>query len=101
MDKLFKAGEQILYVPDHVDGDLEHRDVQIGFVMFDQDPGADAVFCRYFYKRNGEAGVLRTVACSELTPTRLLVRTEPHMKQWQNPTHIEVTHKALTEGLLS
>jgi len=63
-----KRGTQIAYVPMHADGDLDHPDVEFGFITSVRD---DAAFCRYW--RKGQAGQLRTVANSELTPLDMLV----------------------------
>lgn len=64
---MLKSGTQIVYVPNHAEGDLNHYDCEIGFVMRDQKDGSDSVFCRYW--RKGLAGIeLRTKANSELTP---------------------------------
>ena len=68
IDQLY-TGCQIACVPDHADH-LNHPDVEYGFV-FKRGPDDDHVFCRYWSKR--EPHKLRTVANSELTPTRLLV----------------------------
>lgn len=67
--RTFAPGEQIAYVPAHADGDLNHPDVEFGFVV--GPAGEDAYFCRYW--RKGELGVLRTVANSESTPAHMLV----------------------------
>ena len=67
-----KQGTQIAYVPLHANGDLSHPDVQFGFVVSER---ADAHFCRYWI--TGVFGQeLRTLANSELTPTKLLVERE-------------------------
>lgn len=65
----FTQGQQIAYVPTHAEGDLQHPDVEFGFVFSDR--GGDSVFCRYW--RKGHLGQLRTVANSELTPRDMLV----------------------------
>ena len=69
MSTVFKNGEQIAYVPVHADGDLNHPDVEFGFVT--GPAGEDAYFCRYW--RKGEPGVLRTRANSESTSADMLV----------------------------
>ena len=60
-------GTQIVYVPDHADGDMEHPDCEFGFVT---SVGKDAAFCRYFFKESAGLGRTepRTVANSESTP---------------------------------
>jgi len=66
-----EIGTQIAYIPSHALGDAKHPDVQFGFVT------GEAVhlrghYCRYWAK--GAVGKqLRTLSCSELTPTHLLV----------------------------
>ena len=69
MSTAFKNGEQIAYVPLHANGDLNHSDVEFGFVV--RRSGEDAYFCRYW--RKNQLGVLRTVANSESTPADMLV----------------------------
>ena len=64
-----QVGDQIAYVPLHVDGDIDHPDVEFGFITgfnSDGDP-----FCRYWKK--GEIGTLRTTANSECTPKDMIV----------------------------
>ena len=63
-----KSGTQIAYIPLHAEGDINHPDVEFGFVVSER---GDAHFCRYW--RRGHLGELRTVANSELTPTDNLV----------------------------
>lgn len=63
-----KPGTQIAYIPLHAEGDINHPDVEFGFVVSER---GDAHFCRYW--RRGHLGELRTVANSELTPTDNLV----------------------------
>jgi len=63
-----KPGTQIAYIPLHAEGDINHPDVEFGFVVSER---GDAHFCRYW--RKGHLGELRTVANSELTPTNNLV----------------------------
>lgn len=65
---IYARGKQVVYVPEHAGGDLDHPAVEDGFVT--SDPGGDAVFCRYWSKYS--PGELRTKAGSELTPTSLL-----------------------------
>lgn len=67
--RTFSLGEQIAYVPIHANGDLNHPDVEFGFVV--RQSGEDGYYCRYW--RKGELGVLRTVANSELTSVDDLV----------------------------
>jgi hypothetical protein len=65
-----KRGTQIAYIPMHANGDINHPDVEFGFVTtFEPDKGF--AFCRYW--RKGEPGVLRTLANSECTPSGMLI----------------------------
>lgn len=64
-----KRGTQIIYVPGHADGDINHPDCERGFVITDNGGSA---FCRYFSK-NTLIGNLRTIANSELTPKDCLI----------------------------
>jgi hypothetical protein len=64
-----KVGDQIAYVPTHANGDINHPDVQFGFVTGFNSQGDP--FCRYW--RKGQVGVLRTTANSECTPIDMIV----------------------------
>lgn len=65
-----QRGTQIAYVPSHAEGNINHPDVEFGFVTSVRpsilEPKVTLVFCRYW--RKGELGVLRTTAGSESTP---------------------------------
>jgi hypothetical protein len=65
-------GTQIAYIPKHSQGNINHGDVQFGFVTTKSSNGA---FCRYFRKDGKE---LRTTANSELTPWEYLVLSNHH-----------------------
>lgn len=67
--RTFAPGEQIAYVPTHAGGDLNHPDVEFGFV--ERLAYSDVYLCRYW--RKGELGVLRTRANGEATPAEGLV----------------------------
>lgn len=56
-----KVGTQILYIPNHADGNIFHNDVEYGFVT-SIAPSLNIVYCRYFFKNSNE---LRTMANSE------------------------------------
>ena len=62
------TGTQIAYVPMHAGGDLNHPDVEFGFVTRE---ATGHHWCRYW--RRGQPGQLRTVANSELTSDDCLV----------------------------
>ena len=67
-----KSGTQIAYIPTHAGGDINHPDVEFGFVT---SKGYDeSYFCRYW--RKGHLGELRTLANSESTTAYLLVEHE-------------------------
>lgn len=68
-----QRGTQVAYIPRHARGDINHRDVQFGFVT---SVRGDAAFCRYW--SNFDSRQLRTVANSELTPLDLLVLYSTH-----------------------
>lgn len=69
----FSAGDPIIYVPMHAEGDINHPDCERGFVS-SVKPGI--VFCRFFYP-NGE---LRTTSCSEGCNPRDLVLDKERLK---------------------
>ncbi len=60
-EEMLKLGTQIIYVPTHARGDVNHRDSQVGFVTSQKDRGS--VFCRYWSKYASDE--LRTRANSE------------------------------------
>jgi len=64
-----QVGDQIAYIPLHAYGDIEHPDVQFGFITGFNSVGDP--FCRYWKK--GEIGTLRTTANSECTPKDMIV----------------------------
>ena len=68
MSDIFKPKDQIAYIPTHAEGDINHPDVELGFVTGRSGGG---VFCRYWSKYS--PGLLRTTANSESTPEHLLV----------------------------
>lgn len=76
-----ERGTQIVYIPDHADGNILHEDCEFGFI-WKQHPSTDepAHFCRYWKKNN--LGELRTVANSELTNDRDLkqIKSVPQSK---------------------
>lgn len=41
----YKPGDQIAYLPNHVEGDVFHKDVEFGFVTSTKD---GKVFCRFW-----------------------------------------------------
>ena len=65
---MLKRGTQIVYIPTHANNDIQHSDVQFGFVTSVRD---DVAFCRYWRKHS--LGELRTKANSEGTPIDMLV----------------------------
>ena len=66
-----KMGTQIVYVPLHANGNVDHPDCEAGFVT---SLRGDTVWCRYWSKHC--PGELRTKANSEATPLDLLVFTD-------------------------
>jgi hypothetical protein len=67
-------GTQVVYVPDHADGRLDHPNSEEGFVTsvrtFGGDGSADIAFCRFWSKYHDG---LRTKANSEACFARHLV----------------------------
>lgn len=59
----FFEGEQVIYVPSHIDNkDIHHPACEKGFVTSHND---HYVFCRFFYKDLDRGKTLRTTANSE------------------------------------
>ena len=71
----FKPLDQIAYIPDHADGDINHEDVEFGFIV-NTSCMPNMVFCRYWHNKKDCLDGLRTTANSEITPTRLIVHFE-------------------------
>lgn len=64
---LLIKGDQVIYVPNHAEGNIEHEDCEAGFVTSCTDTN---VFCRFFLPGSDE---LRTKANSELVNSANLV----------------------------
>ncbi len=77
----FVRGTQIAYIPLHAKGDINHKDVQFGFITSAAKDGA--WFCRYWYdeKIAGVKGELRTKSCSEATPAECLVEHDSYSEE--------------------
>lgn len=74
MNEPFKPGAQIAYLPRHAEGNIQHPDVEFGFVTA-YVPEVRSYFCRYW--RKGKIGVeLRTHANSEMTYAHMVVAHE-------------------------
>jgi len=71
---IFERGTQVLYVPRHAHGDLNHPDVEEGFVTSARRVGEVAlVWCRFWSKE--DPTLLRTLSCSErCNPNDLFVK---------------------------
>lgn len=68
-----EKGTQIAYVPRHANGDLNHPDVEFGFVTSET---INAHWCRYWKKDNIYS--LRTKEYSEITPNECLKKHQVH-----------------------
>ncbi|MBD3260428.1 MAG: hypothetical protein GF334_01900 [Candidatus Altiarchaeales archaeon] len=66
-----QLGTQIIYVPMHADGDINHPDCEAGFVT---SVRGDTVFCRYWSKYHPNE--LRTKANNEGTPLSRIVEKD-------------------------
>lgn len=69
-----KRGTQIAYIPNHAHGDINHPDVEFGFVTSQRDE-ISIHFCR-FWRRGAEGKSLRTTSCSESVCDVNLVKHE-------------------------
>lgn len=78
---IFARGDQIMYIPDHANGDVHHKDVELGFIT-SMTPSGEAAFCRYFHKHNHFE--LRTTANSESTPLRCLRKITKYDQKFIN-----------------
>jgi len=92
---ILKPGTQIAYVPNHVKGDVNHKDVQFGFIAKKMN-GDLGWFCRYWlnkkYWKDPAFPELRTVANSEGTDERNLVQhisvPQPIVDAWMKKHYI-------------
>lgn len=75
-EERFRRGTQIIYVPQHAGIDLNHKDVEAGFVTSTRrnNEGKCIVFCRYWSKSYPTE--LRTRANSEATPAGRLIEKD-------------------------
>lgn len=69
MDEILAVGMQVIHVPSHAEGNIDH--CEQGFVT-SVCPGF--AFCRYFHRH--DPSQLRTVANSERTPVCALIMKE-------------------------
>lgn len=78
---MIRKGSQVIYVPRHAAGDVNHPDCEKGFVT-SLSPAGTVAFCRYFYnaKYGAHCGQLRTTANSEATPIEMLVERNHRMQ---------------------
>lgn len=60
----YPPGTQVAYIPAHANGDINHPDVELGFV---QEQRGDTALCRFWRKTRGkhQLGDLRTTANAE------------------------------------
>lgn len=82
-------GTQIVYVPSHANGDVNHQDCETGFVMAVR---GDVAFCRYWSKT--APNKLRTEANSERTPIDMLL-----VKDTRNQVVVDFLIMCLEYGL--
>jgi len=69
----YRPGRQVAYIPFHAEEDLEHPDVEFGFIT---STLGHVAFCRYWSKE--DPTVLRTTANSEATSMLCLVLYGEH-----------------------
>jgi hypothetical protein len=75
---MFNKFDQVAYFPHHAEWDIDHPDVEYGFITSVIDDKGSA-FVRYW--RKGEEGkALRTTSCSELTSLDRLMKVESATK---------------------
>jgi hypothetical protein len=78
---VFKPGTQVLYIPRHAHGDLNHPDVEAGFVTSAHKVNQVAYVCCRFWANDG-SNRLRTLSCSECcNPNNLYIKdTRPQRR---------------------
>ncbi len=79
MAKTLKRGTQVVYVPKHANGQLDHPNSEEGFVtrVVPYPAGADIVYCRFWSKHAPDT--LRTRSTSEacFADELIVKRTRP------------------------
>jgi len=80
-----KMGTQIVYVPNHALGDINHEAAEKGFVTATKEDGA---FCRFWSKDRPKE--LRTTANSEFCKYENLVVLRTHNPQLIEQTLIQI-----------
>lgn len=73
-------GTQIAYIPNHANKNIEHADVEFGFIMRKSVTGR-AYFCRFWLKQEPYTNLLRTNANSESVDIRNLYLYDSHDQQ--------------------
>jgi len=92
---IMKQGTQIAYIPNHANGNINHPDVEFGFVTTVR--GSNQCFCRYW--RKGKPGTLRTTLNSELTLTKNLREAVSVDQAIVNSLIAMYSNKAMTSSL--
>lgn len=74
-DKILKRGTQIAYIPDHADNNLDHADVEYGFITsikkIEMGMMEELIFCRFW--NNNNLDELWTTSCSVCVPIDKLI----------------------------
>ncbi len=87
-----KKGVQIVYVPSHANGNVNHLDSEEGFIADKAGMRIDYIHCRFWSKENPE--FLRTTANGEATPLDCIVIKNTR-EQWK----IENALKFIENGI--
>jgi hypothetical protein len=74
----YRKFTQVAYIPTHAKGDINHKDVQFGFITSEID-SEHCYFVRYWRSRTDPE--LRTKADGERTPVYLLTRCVTRSRQ--------------------
>jgi hypothetical protein len=80
-----KERDQIAYVPRHANNDLNHPDVEFGFIMSVENGHC---FCRFWW--GGQPGILRTTSCSESVNNTCLFKYDCVSQDIVNDLHYNI-----------
>lgn len=80
-------GTQVIYVPMHAKGDVNHPDCEEGFITSHNE---HYVFCRFWSKYPGRENELRTTTCSEAVSPERLIKKETRPQSLINTKFAEI-----------
>ncbi len=93
---MLKKGMQIVYVPSHAKGDVNHLDSEEGFIADKLGMRVDFIHCRFWSKESPD--FLRTTANGEATPLDCIVIKNTR-EQWKVERALQYIEKGIPEHI--